>query len=264
MSVESEIDALYQHPPAEFVRARNALAKTLKGAEAARVRALAKPTVPAWAVNQLYWRDRHVFDRLVKAGTEMHRAQLAMLKGRASDVRATSAAQRSALGDAVQRTIALARDAHVQVDVDAITRTLEALSLSPEDVTPGRLSKPLQPAGFEALAGVKIPAHPAPSRAPAAHAHQPAATSPAAPHHERDRLSRSDLRAMARAAARASKEAKRAEATRRAEEKRVAAKRRGLERALARARRDEEAARHKLAASQKEVADAELRLRALT
>src|SRR5437773_10087717 len=61
VALESEVDRLYQLPLSEFTAARNALAKTLKGDEAARVRALAKPTVVPWAVNQLYWRDRKIY-----------------------------------------------------------------------------------------------------------------------------------------------------------------------------------------------------------
>ena len=51
--LDSEIDALYQKPLDEFTAARNTLAKTLAGADAARVRKLPKPTVVPWTVNQL-------------------------------------------------------------------------------------------------------------------------------------------------------------------------------------------------------------------
>ena len=52
-----DVDELYGLPLDEFVPARNALARELKGAgepaEAAEVAALRKPSVAAWAVNQL-------------------------------------------------------------------------------------------------------------------------------------------------------------------------------------------------------------------
>src|SRR4051795_11867142 len=65
---EEQVDALFQLPLAEFTAARNALAGRLrKGshvAEAERVKALPKPGVPAWAVNQIYWKHRDDFDKL--------------------------------------------------------------------------------------------------------------------------------------------------------------------------------------------------------
>ena len=64
-------DELYQQPLGEFIAARNALAKTLAGAEAAHVHALGKPTVVPWAVNLLYWRARATFDRLRTAGERL-------------------------------------------------------------------------------------------------------------------------------------------------------------------------------------------------
>ena len=45
-----------------FVAARTALAKSLSGPEAQRVRSLVKPTVVPWSVNQVYWRARPFFD----------------------------------------------------------------------------------------------------------------------------------------------------------------------------------------------------------
>src|SRR6185503_12426637 len=67
--LESDLDALFQLPLTEFTGARNALAAQLKksgrGDEAARVKALPKPPVSAWAVNQLYWNHREAFDRLI-------------------------------------------------------------------------------------------------------------------------------------------------------------------------------------------------------
>src|SRR5579872_3059426 len=64
--LEAEIDRLYQLPLDEFTEARNAVAKDA-GGEAGRVRALGKPSVPAWIVNQLYWRDRPTWDALIAA-----------------------------------------------------------------------------------------------------------------------------------------------------------------------------------------------------
>lgn len=243
VNVEAEIDALYRLPLQDFVAARNALAKSVTGTERTRVRSLEKPTVAAWAVNQLYWRDRKTFEQLVRAGTALRDAQLAVLKGRSADVRAAGGGHRTAIADAVQRTIAVTRAEGQSIDADAITKTLEALSLG-SDAIPGRLIKPLQPAGFEALAGVKVAARPVPAKE----------------HHERPGSS-SEPKTAAKAESEHPAASRRAEAARRAAEKRDAATRRALERAVERARQDEARARRRLEEAQKKLADAELRLR---
>jgi len=69
---DNDIDALYKLPLAEFTAARNTLVSQLKKGGRAReadlVKALAKPSISAWGVNQLYWKHRAECDRLIKAG----------------------------------------------------------------------------------------------------------------------------------------------------------------------------------------------------
>jgi hypothetical protein len=154
-ALDAKIDDLYRLPLTEFTGARNALAKTLTGADAARVRALAKPTVVPWAVNQVYWRARGAYDRLMKSGAKLREAQIAALEGRTADVRAASDAHRRAVGDAVAEAERLAAPSGAKPGADALARTFESLSLAsraPE--SPGRLAGALQPAGFEALTGI--------------------------------------------------------------------------------------------------------------
>jgi hypothetical protein len=154
-SLDAQIDDLYRLPLAEFTAARNALVKTQRGADATRVRTLAKPTVVAWAVNQVYWRARDTFERLMKAGDALRRAQLAALAGKHADLRSASEAHRRALADAVKEAERLAAVSGSHPAPDALMRTFEALSLAKESpAQPGRLADALQPAGFEALAGV--------------------------------------------------------------------------------------------------------------
>src|SRR5438309_1429998 len=71
-ALQTQIDRLYQLPLDEFTPARNALAKGA-GADTARIRALAKPPVAAWAVNQLRWRDQDVWDELIAAAERARR-----------------------------------------------------------------------------------------------------------------------------------------------------------------------------------------------
>src|SRR3954471_16823056 len=88
--INADIDALFQLPLAEFTGARNALAKRLKAdgrmPDAERVKALAKPPAPAWAVNQLYWQDPKAIERLLALGERVRKAQTGQLKN--ADLRA--------------------------------------------------------------------------------------------------------------------------------------------------------------------------------
>lgn len=152
-SIEHEIDDLFRGPLADFVAARNALAKRA-GAQAARVKALQKPNVPAWAVNQLYWRKRHVFDRLVAASLAVRSAYGAQFAGRASDVQKAEAAHREAEHvalDEIRQMLRVAGESESTAILDALRATLAAL---PAEEAAGRLTRPLKPSGFEALAGI--------------------------------------------------------------------------------------------------------------
>ena len=172
MSAVDEVDELYRQPLSDFTRARNALAKTLGGDDAQRVRALEKPTAVAWAVNQVFWRARAAFDRVMKAGGELRKAQVAALQGKAANLRTASDAHRRAIADAVAQAERLAAESGSKPSADALARTFEALSLAASPPQPpGRLTDALQPAGFEALAGI-TPKKSAAPHAPAKAAHQ--------------------------------------------------------------------------------------------
>ncbi len=170
-SIDSQIDELYKAPLEEFVSKRTELARSLSGAEARDVKALRKPTVVPWVVNQLYWRARAAYDRLRSSGAQLRAAQIAALKGKSADIRAATDAHRKAAAAAVTEALRLASAAGAHPDADELSKTLEAVSLAAElPEPPGRLTKALRPAGFEALAGVPVKAAPlrlAPSAAPA-------------------------------------------------------------------------------------------------
>jgi hypothetical protein len=154
-ALDAKIDDLYRLPLSEFTGARNALAKSLSGAEAKRVKALPKPTVVPWAVNQVYWRARATYDRLMKSGEKLRAAQIAALEGRNADVRAAGDANRRAISEAVAEAERLSSESGAKLAADALARTFEALSLATTaSEIPGRLTETLQPAGFEALLGV--------------------------------------------------------------------------------------------------------------
>src|SRR5207253_1009285 len=79
------LDALYSEPLETFIAARNALAKALVQAAdregAAVVKALRKPSVAAWALNQLSHTRPAEVERLLAAGEELRDAQHDALEG---------------------------------------------------------------------------------------------------------------------------------------------------------------------------------------
>jgi len=160
-SVEDEIDRLFQIPLGEFTPARNALAAKLKkdGAskEAERVKGFTKPSISAWVTNQLYWRERKAFDRLLAAGEQVRTAQLA---GKSTEVRAPFVQFREAVNELAKHASTMLRDAGNASSRDTMRRiamTLEALaaySESRDAPKPGRLTADVDPPGFEALAAL--------------------------------------------------------------------------------------------------------------
>ena len=156
-TLDAEIDRLYQLPLDEFTAARNALAKGA-GADAAGIRALSKPPVAAWAVNQLYWQDGDTWNALVAAAENARRAHRAVLSGKGGDVRAATKVHDEAVEQAVKATLALLKKGgHPVTDATkhAIATTLRAV---PGDERAGRLTSVLQPGGFEMLSGLSVAA----------------------------------------------------------------------------------------------------------
>jgi hypothetical protein len=163
-STDSDIDALFQLPPAEFTAARNALASRLKKGghpdEADAVKALPKPSVSAWAVNQLFWRHRKAFDRLIAAGEKFRGAQAAQLAGKAADLRGPLDARREALSELARVAAGVLKSIGHNASPDItrrVTTTLEALATygsHPDAPRAGRLSDDIDPPGFEALAAL--------------------------------------------------------------------------------------------------------------
>jgi len=168
-TLDSRIDELYKIPLDEFVPARTSLAKSLSGDEAKRIKSLAKPTVVPWSVNQVYWHEKDVYTRVLKTGEKLREAQLTALKGRHSDVRGATTTHRQAVAGAVKAATRLAGNAGAKPDAEQLARMFEAVSLQPTPPEPhGRFTRPLQPQGFEALAGVAIKAVPPSIREPPA------------------------------------------------------------------------------------------------
>jgi hypothetical protein len=156
--LDDDIDALFKLPLTEFVGARKALAARLKQngfvSEAEDVKALAKPPVSAWTVNQLYWRHREGFDELIATGQRFHKAQVT---GKMVNMREALDARRDALSHLSDLATEALRDAGHNPSLDTLRRiatTLEALSVatSPSNgPTLGRLTHDIDPPGFDSL-----------------------------------------------------------------------------------------------------------------
>jgi hypothetical protein len=181
MSAEVEVtDAvagLYRLPPGEFVAGRDQLARQLRAAgdrEAARrVAALRRPSISAWAANQLARAAPHAMAELLEVGAALAEAQqdaLAGQPGAARRLRTSSAQLRAAISRLTQRAeTLLARAGHAATDatLDRLAATLRAAATADEAtraaLAEGRLPGDLDPAGFGPLLGEVAPADAAPA-----------------------------------------------------------------------------------------------------
>jgi hypothetical protein len=158
--IAAEIDALFQLSLAEFTGARNALAKRLQNEgrtlDAERVKALAKPPAPAWAVNQLYWQDPKAIERLLTLGERVRKVQTGQLKN--ADLRALIEEKKQMTMALLTKASAILEEAGHAASADSMRRvsaTLESLAAwgAMEGVPrAGRLTADLDPPGFDTLA----------------------------------------------------------------------------------------------------------------
>src|SRR2546428_7024679 len=156
--LDDDIDALFKLPLTAFVGARKALAARLKQnglvSEAEGVKALAKPSISAWTVNQLYWRQRDAFDELIATSQRFRKAQTS---GKMVNMREALDARREALSHLSDLATEALRDAGHNPSLDTLRRiatTLEALSVATslsDHPTLGRLTEDIDPPGFDSF-----------------------------------------------------------------------------------------------------------------
>jgi hypothetical protein len=150
------VETLYRGPLDTFVTERKRLAGELKSAGdkegAARLLKLGRPTVSAWAVNQLWWHEREAFERLFTSAEGLKKGK-----------RDAGAEHREAL--AALRALAAARlvssgHAAAESTLRRVTLTLSALAAagSFEPDPAGALASDRDPPGFEALGSVSTEA----------------------------------------------------------------------------------------------------------
>jgi hypothetical protein len=229
-----EVDRLYALPLDEFTRARNELAKEAKDPA---IRSLRKPSVSAWAVNQLARRREVDVRRLLRAAEALEQAQRDALGG--GDQGAFERARRDER-EAVRRLRAAAaellRDAgHPASDatLERVAKTLHAAAASAdgrEQLRAGRLTDDLEPQGFDALAGM-TPAGPRGKRA----SRRPAG--PTAAERRRAKAARAELEEARREAAAAADRLREAERALRLAEREVEQARAAADRAATKADR---------------------------
>jgi hypothetical protein len=156
--MSDETDRLYELPLEEFTAARNALAKETGDAA---VKQLKKPSVPAWAVNQLARRREVDVRRLLRAGEKLEEAQKEALRGGSQSA---FEGARSDERDAVKLLRAAAADilregGHPASDqsLERIAQTLRAGAATEEGraaLRAGRLTDEIEPQGFDAFAAM--------------------------------------------------------------------------------------------------------------
>jgi hypothetical protein len=274
---EQTADELYGLPPGEFTRARDERAKELRKSgdrsAADAVKALRKPTVAAWALNQLARERGKELGRLLSAGERLRAAQEELLAGGdRSAFQEAAATERELVGEltgAARELISGAGERPGAGLEEKVSETLHAAALdgeTAEELRAGRLTREREAiGGFGALSPGAAPpprrAEPAKQRKPKKKGSAPKAPA-AADARERQRLAaartderhaRRELEAAAKALEHAETRAQAAEAhaTDAVERARVAAER------LKEARRARSAAKKAHARAEKSLRSAE-------
>jgi hypothetical protein len=167
LDLHGEVDKLYQAPLAGFTAARNALVSRIKAAHgadaAAHVKALVKPSIAAWTLNQLYWRHQPEFMALLLAGDALRLAQQQRLGGAEVDLAPPTRARQSAMDTLLALATDILKEGGHAPSPDMRQRLLGSLdamaaygtgALAPKA---GRLTEEVPAPGFAALAGMAVP-----------------------------------------------------------------------------------------------------------
>lgn len=175
-SLDQVADELYGLAPADFTEARDALVKRLRANKkrelANEVKALRKPTLAAWALNQLVRHRRKDVDKLLAAGTELRKAQEKLVaSGDRSGFQRAGAKERELVAELARDASAIAAEAGAgssQGLEEKLAATLHAAALdeeTAEELAAGRVLRERQPvAGFGGLEMAPAPSRAAPKR----------------------------------------------------------------------------------------------------
>jgi hypothetical protein len=176
-ALERAADELYGLSPGDFTEARDALVKQLRADKerelANEVKGLRKPTLAAWALNQLVRNRRKDVDKLLAAGRELQKAQEKLVaSGDRAGFQRAATKERELVAELARDAAALAAEAgegSSQGLEEKLAATLHAASLDEEtagELAAGRVLRERQPvAGFGGLELAPAPSKPAPKRA---------------------------------------------------------------------------------------------------
>jgi hypothetical protein len=160
-NLEREIDRLYALDLAAFTAARDGLARELRKAdrreEGEQVKALRKPTLSAWTINQLARHERRAVDLLLDAGHRLRDAQQGLLAG--ADAGGLDEAQRTeqaALAELCKAAARILGEAGRgnETTLNRVMEKLRVAAVSSEGrelLARGRLTGDLEATGFELL-----------------------------------------------------------------------------------------------------------------
>ncbi len=156
----TDVHDLYGLPLDRFVAERGALAKALRAEghreQAAMVAGRRKPSLAAWAVNQLVRTQGPAISSLFEAGDGLQRTQSELLAGRgdARELREAGERERAVVDELAEVSRGLlSADGHelTQATLDRVSATLDAAALDEEardQVREGCLERELRRAGF--------------------------------------------------------------------------------------------------------------------
>jgi hypothetical protein len=160
----TDVDGLFRLPLHEFTEARNALASKLQKAgrkdEAARVRTTPKPPLSAWVVNQLFWRERPWFEKLLDAAARLRQGHAAGQPGQPASIQGPLKEQREALNQLSRKAAAFLSETGHSANPDVLRRVTQVLQGvaaregTPDGPRPGRLTSEVAAPGFEVLSGM--------------------------------------------------------------------------------------------------------------
>ena len=169
-ALDAELDALFALSPEAMVQARNELAARLRKAgdkeNATRVKALKRPTVSAWILNQLHF---HEPDQLHQALTQAERVRALHASDNVDRVALRNAlsAQQSTITRLVQMGLSRAEAAglpHGLAQQKKLLAMVQGFLSGAAHEPPGRMTEDLEPAGFEAVEQVGKSAGTGPER----------------------------------------------------------------------------------------------------
>jgi hypothetical protein len=163
-------DSLYAVRPDDFVAARTALVTQLKAAgrkdEAAAVAKLRRPSVAAWALNQVAREYPQLVAAAVDAGQQLRAASAEAVAGRPGELRAATAAERTA-ATAVVKAAAVHLGTRADATTPALLATLRVAAFDEEvadQLRRGVLTTEQEQPGFGF--GLDAEVAPAPARKP--------------------------------------------------------------------------------------------------